>query len=161
MCGTAITASARAIMPMGMLIQKIQRQPHASVMRPPASGPTRIAIGNAAPIHDMTRGRSRGVVTSPTIVCGMRCRPAEAMPCATRAIASWVMSWARPQNSDATMNSARLERNTSRAPTRSASLPSTGSSTVLASVYETMTQLICSTAPSSPVIVASEVATTV
>ena len=60
MWGTATTASARAIMPTGMLIQKIQRQPQASVMRPPAIGPTRIAMGNAAPIHDMTRGRSRG-----------------------------------------------------------------------------------------------------
>ena len=92
MWGTATTASARAMRPTGMLIQKIQRQPQASVMRPPAIGPTRIAMGNAAPIHDMTRGRSRGDVTSPTIVCGMRWRPAEPMPCATRAIASWVMS---------------------------------------------------------------------
>ena len=50
MCGTATTASASAISPTGMLIQNTQRQPHASVMRPPASGPTRIAIGKAAPM---------------------------------------------------------------------------------------------------------------
>ena len=109
MWGTATTASASAIRPTGMLIQKTQRQPQASVMRPPASGPTRIAIGNAAPMIDRTRGRSRGgASTSPTIVCGIRCRPAEPMPCATRAIASCVMSCARPQSSDATGRGSRL-----------------------------------------------------
>ena len=35
MWGTATTASASAIRPTGMLIQKTQRQPQASVMRPP------------------------------------------------------------------------------------------------------------------------------
>ncbi len=162
MCGTATTASASAIRPTGMLIQKTQRHPQASVMRPPTSGPTRIAIGNAAPMIERTRGRSRGGATSPTIVCGMRCRPAEPMPCATRAIGELgdVLREPAEQRRDEEQDQARRGRS-ARAPTRSASLPSTGSSTVLASVYETMTQLICSTAPSSPAIVASEVATTV
>ena len=110
---------------------------------------------------DSTRGRSRGEVTSPMIVCGMRWSPAEPTPCPMRARASCVMSWAKPHSSDAMRNTTRLERKMKRAPMRSASLPSTGSTTVLASVYETMTQLICSTAPRSPAIVASEVATTV
>ena len=35
MCGTATTASASAMRPTGMLIQKTQRHPQASVMRPP------------------------------------------------------------------------------------------------------------------------------
>ena len=39
MCGTATTASASATRPTGMLIQKTQRHPQASVMRPPTIGP--------------------------------------------------------------------------------------------------------------------------
>ena len=101
MCGTATTARASAIRPTGMLIQKTQRHPHASVMSPPARGPTRIATGKATPMIDSTRGRSRGEVTSPMIVCGMRWSPAEPTPCPMRARASCVMSWAKPHSSDA------------------------------------------------------------
>ena len=103
-------------------------------MAPPSTGPTRIAIGKAAPMMLMYFGRSRGVVTWATIVCDIRWRPAELMPCATRAMTSWVMSCAKPQARDATRNTASDVRNTRRGPTRSPTLPSTGSSTVLASV---------------------------
>ncbi len=105
MWGTATMASARAMSPTGMLIQKTQRQPQASVMIPPARGPTRIATGNAAPMIDRIRGRSRGVVTSPMIVCGMSCSPAEPMPWPIRASVSCVMSCAKPHSSDAMRNS--------------------------------------------------------
>jgi|GEM_PF-6667265 len=120
-----------------------------------------MATGNADPTIAMNRGRSRGLVTLAMMVCDISWSPAELNPWAMRAPTSHSMLGANPQTAEETMNSSSETRNTRRGPTTSPSLPSTGSITVAASVYPTMIQLICSSAPNPPPIVAIEVETMV
>ncbi|KPM53621.1 hypothetical protein ACG83_23635 [Frankia sp. R43] len=60
--GTYSWARVRAIRPIGMLIQKIERQPTHSTRTPPSTGPSAMLIPTTAPQTPMARARSRGSV---------------------------------------------------------------------------------------------------
>ncbi len=79
--------------------------PEVVADEPAEHGPTTIAIGKAPPRMLRICGRSRGVVTSATIVCPMSWSPAELTPCTTRASASTSMLGANPHAADDTMKS--------------------------------------------------------
>ena len=117
--------------------------------------------GNAAPMIDRIRGRSRGVVTSPMIVCGIRWSPAEPMPCPIRASVSCVMSWANPHSSEATGRRRGSPGRSAARPRGRRACRAPAAAPCWRACTRRCTQLICWTAPSSPAIVASDVATTV
>ena len=117
-------------MPKGRFIQKIQRQPKVSVMKPPTGGPTSgpisagmVSQASASTSSDLGTVRSRMMRPTGTIM-------APPMPCRPRAATRPPSEVAKPQASEPRVKTAIATRNTWRAPNRSASQPLMGMNTV-------------------------------
>ena len=117
-------------MPKGTFIQKIQRQPTVSVMRPPTGGPAKgpssagmVSQASASTSSDFGMERSRMMRPTGTIM-------APPIPCRARDATSQPREDDIPQATEPMVNTAIATRNTSLAPNRSAIQPLIGMNTV-------------------------------
>ena len=82
-CRVACTRTS-ATTATGSDTKKFQRQPHASVMTPPSSGPPIVASAMTAPNRPMYRPRSRGLMMSAMSTWLRAARPPAPIPCTAR-----------------------------------------------------------------------------
>ena len=119
-----------AMSPKGTFIQKIQRQPKVSVMKPPTGGPSSgpisagmVSHASASTSSDFGTERSRMMRPTGTIM-------APPMPCRARAATSPPSDPADPQATEPMVNTVIASRKMSLAPKRSAIQPLMGMNTV-------------------------------
>ncbi len=97
-------------MPTGTLMKKIHSQPRVSTRKPPASGPTRMAMPATEPHRLIARPRRSGgkvrVITA--MVCGVI--SAAPRPWNTRAVISMAAELDSPHQAEAAVNSTRPVR---------------------------------------------------
>lgn len=119
--GTNNAASTRAAIPIGMLIQKIERQPAEATSRPPTTGPAARDRPTVVPHRPIARARSRGsgkacvMIDRATGLSMLAPRP-----WATRKAINQPRLGAREQASEPTVKRASPAWNTRRRPIRSA-----------------------------------------
>ncbi len=109
-------AMNHAAMPIGTLIQKVQRQPGPSVSQPPSSGPATAAMPNRAPIGPMYLPRSDAGMMSAMIACDRIIRPPPPRPCTARQATRDSKDCAMPPPSEAMTNRPIATRNGQRRP---------------------------------------------
>ena len=120
---TRMTEMITAITPIGAFTKKIHRQDRPEVSRPPSSGPIATARPVTAPQTPNAVPRSRPRNASASRASETANMIAPPMPCSARD--SWSISVvvAKPQSTEAVVNTARPIRYSSRRPNMSARLP--------------------------------------
>ena len=100
-----VATSAKARMPSGTLIEKIERQPKVTVRPAPIIGPARLATPHTPLKRPWMRARSRSEKRSPETVRATGMRPPAPSPWRTRARMRWVIVRAAAQVSAPTTKS--------------------------------------------------------
>jgi hypothetical protein len=105
------------------LTKKTQRQPSASVRMPPTSGPEATAAPTVAPQTAIAPKRSAPRYSYPISASAVANSAAPPTPCKPLATSSAVMFQARPQSSEALVNTTTPNMNRRRRPNLSARAP--------------------------------------
>ena len=122
--GRSRSDSAHTATPMGRLTRKIQCQLSTSVSTPPSTTPMLPPPAATKPKMPIALARSAGSVNSVIINDSATAEAiAPPSPCTARAPTSIACEVARPQHSEATVNSVIPHRNRRRWPYRSPSRP--------------------------------------
>lgn len=119
-----------AARPRGRLIQKMKRQPIWSAITPPRIGPIIPDTANMPSTYPWNRPRSRGAMTSATMICATACIAPPKMPWKLRAAISIGRLTERAQTTEPSMKPHTAISSVGRRPSVSQSLPNSGMPTV-------------------------------